>query len=86
MKNEKLLLFIGQYNTYVNKDWLCLVKEINDILDEVPQEEIDIDINLERVIDELALKTAWLYRRLGDKKRSDKIRKALGYNDSNFIN
>lgn len=77
--NEKLLLFIKQYNTYVDKDWLCLVKEINSILG-ASDEEIQIDINLERAIDELALKTAWLYRRLGKKQRSDKIRKALGYN------
>lgn len=78
-KQEKILMFIKEHDRYVDIDWMPLVNRINDIIGEYQTSKGDIDINLERAIDELALKSAWLYRRLGDYGKAKRIRKALGY-------
>ena len=65
---------------FYNKDkWNELVNAVNEIADE-SEAEIDIDPATERMIDEMAINSAWIYRRLGNEKRYKAIRKALGYN------
>lgn len=59
--------------------WQALVADIQSIKEEKDYKSVLDDMNLQHSLDDLAIKTAWMYEQLGDKKRARAIFQALGY-------
>ena len=81
MGNEELKrVLMKAINQFDNVSWRDIVEAVNVIREDASEESPLEDPNLSRLVDDFAIKTAWIYERLGDKKRAKAIRKALGYN------
>ena len=67
-----------------SKAWASIVESTNELRQLIEKEKEYHDAcfppEIERLIDEGALNTAWIYERLGNTRRSKAIKKALGYN------
>ena len=88
-KQDKFREALTAFNTNMEKQWKNLYEATNELAEAIETEQEYYDASfppeLERAIDEPALKTAWIYSRLESASRTrtntqKKIRKALGYN------
>lgn len=75
----KLLEAIRAYNANADKLHQNLVDAVNQYIAE-GGDKYSVYPETEREIDAPAQFTAWIYGRLGNSKRDNRIKKALGYN------